>query len=43
MRYFQTLVVATHGLVKKFDKIPINDIDRAERIRNKYFNNKEKK
>ena len=38
-----TLVVATHVLVKKFDKIPINDIERAERIRNMYFNNKEKK
>jgi len=38
----QTLVVATHGFVKKVDKVPINELERAERIRDKYFNNKEK-
>lgn len=39
----ETLVLATHGLVKKVDKVPANEIDRAVRLRNKYFNNKEKK
>lgn len=39
----QTLVVATHGFVKKVDKVPINEIERAEQIRDKYFHNKEKR
>ncbi|MDI1235473.1 MAG: type II toxin-antitoxin system RelE/ParE family toxin [bacterium] len=33
----QTLVIATHGFIKKVDKVPANEIDRAERIRDKYF------
>jgi len=36
----ETLVIATHGFVKKVDKISGNEIVRAERIRDKYFNNK---
>jgi len=36
----ETLVIATHGFVKKVDKVPGNEIERAERIRDKYFNNK---
>lgn len=32
-----TLVVATHGFIKKTDKIPANEIERAVRIRNQYF------
>ncbi len=39
----ETLVIATHGFIKKVDKIPGNEIDRAERLRNKYFLNKQKK
>ena len=39
----ETLVIATHGFVKKVDKVPSNEIERAERIRDKYFNNKLKK
>ena len=39
----ETLVIATHGFVKKVDKVPSNEIERAERIREKYFNNKVKK
>jgi phage-related protein len=35
-----TLVIATHGFIKKVDKVPNNEIDRAVRIRNNYFNNK---
>ena len=38
-----TLVIATHGFIKKVDKVPINEIDRAERLREKYFQNKLKK
>lgn len=39
----ETLVFATHGFVKKVDKVPSNEIERAVRIRDKYFNNKLKK
>ena len=39
----KTLVFATHGFVKKVDKVPSNEIERAVRIRDKYFNNKLKK
>ena len=33
----KTLVFATHGFIKKVDKIPISEIERAENIRKKYF------
>ena len=36
----ETLVIATHGFIKKVDKVPTNEIDRAVRLRDKYFNNK---
>jgi phage-related protein len=36
----ETLVIATHGFIKKADKVPTNEIDRAVRLRDKYFNNK---
>jgi phage-related protein len=36
----ETLVLATHGFVKKVDKVPKNEIDRAVRIKEKYFENK---
>ncbi len=39
----ETLVMATHGFVKKSDKVPINEIDRAVKIRENYFENKQKK
>ena len=35
-----TLVFATHGFIKKVDKVPSNDIDRAKVIRTRYFENK---
>lgn len=38
-----TLVIATHGFIKKVDKVPANEIDRAVRLRDKYFDNKLKK
>lgn len=39
----ETLVMATHGFIKKVDKVPANEIERAVRIREKYFDNKLKK
>ena len=36
----KTLVIATHGFIKKVDKVPANEINRAIRLRDKYFNNK---
>ncbi|TVQ12238.1 MAG: type II toxin-antitoxin system RelE/ParE family toxin [Balneolaceae bacterium] len=38
----ETLVVATHGFIKKADKVPANEIDRAIRLKDTYFNNKQK-
>ena len=32
-----TLVVATHGLVKKRDKVPSKEIDKATALMNSYF------
>ena len=37
-----TLVYATHGFVKKTDKINPKEIDKAEAIRTAYFENKKK-
>ncbi|GLU54868.1 type II toxin-antitoxin system RelE/ParE family toxin [Dyadobacter frigoris] len=39
----KTLVFATHGLIKKVDKIPANEIQRAIKIRTRYFESKLKK
>jgi phage-related protein len=39
----QTLVFATHGFIKKVDKVPVNEIKRATNIRRKYFESKLKK
>lgn len=39
----ETLVMATHGFVKKVDKVPENEIERAIRIRERYFETKSKK
>jgi len=39
----KTLVFATHGLIKKVDKVPSNEIVRAVKIRYKYFESKLKK
>jgi phage-related protein len=38
-----TVVISTHGLVKKTDKIPKSEIERAEKLREKYFNEKSSK
>lgn len=36
----ETLVIATHGFIKKQDKIPRKEINRAVKIRLLYFQNK---
>ncbi|HMG16182.1 MAG TPA: type II toxin-antitoxin system RelE/ParE family toxin [Saprospiraceae bacterium] len=36
----ETFVIATHGFIKKLDKVPANEIVRAERLRDKYFQNR---
>ncbi|MBK7099454.1 MAG: type II toxin-antitoxin system RelE/ParE family toxin [Sphingobacteriales bacterium] len=38
-----TVVISTYGLIKKTDKIPKSEIDRAEKLREKYFNDKNNK
>jgi mRNA-degrading endonuclease RelE of RelBE toxin-antitoxin system len=35
-----TFVIATHGFVKKVDKIPVTEIEKAENIRDLYFEDK---
>lgn len=39
----ETFVLATHGFIKKVDKVPSNEIDRAVKIKTKYFESKLKK
>lgn len=39
----ETLVIATHGFIKKVDKVPENEIDRAGRLRGRYFKTKKNK
>ncbi len=36
----ETLIIATHGIIKKTQKTPQQDITKAERIRKEYFNGK---
>lgn len=38
-----TIVVATHGIIKKTQKTPKKEIDKAAELMNKYFQNKNKK
>uniref|UniRef100_UPI00404B4C5B type II toxin-antitoxin system RelE/ParE family toxin n=1 Tax=Flavobacterium sp. TaxID=239 RepID=UPI00404B4C5B len=37
----ETLVVSTHGFIKKRSKVPENEIQKAIKIREKYLENKE--
>jgi len=32
-----TIVISTHGLIKKTDKIPQSDLEKAKKLRNLYF------
>jgi phage-related protein len=36
-------VISSHGLIKKTDKTPKGEIERAEKLREKYFNDKNNK
>lgn len=33
----KTLVISTHGIIKKVDKVPKNEIEKAMKIRTEYF------
>ncbi len=37
-----SLVIATHGFIKKTQKTPIHEIAKAEALRKEYFSNKQK-
>ena len=39
----ETLVVATHGFIKKTQKTPKNEIEKAEQMRREYFKLKNRK
>jgi len=36
----ETVVISTHGIVKKTGKTPKSDLEKAERLRKAYFENK---
>ncbi len=38
-----TLVISTHGFIKKRSKVPDNEIQRASQLRSKYFEDKQPK
>jgi phage-related protein len=38
----ETLVISTHGIIKKTDKVPEKEIEKAELLRQKYFKSKTK-
>ena len=38
----ETLVIATHGFIKKMEKVPAKEVDRAIRLKDKYFESKTK-
>ena len=38
-----TIVISTHGLVKKTQKTPSSEIEKAERVRKEYFKSKKMK
>jgi phage-related protein len=37
-----TLVISTHGFIKKHNKVPDNELQKAKQLRIKYFEDKEK-
>ncbi|NTS40354.1 type II toxin-antitoxin system RelE/ParE family toxin [Flavisolibacter sp. BT320] len=39
----ETLVIATHGFIKKVDKVSAKEIERAENLRKKYVEEKQRK
>lgn len=38
----ETLVIATHGFIKKVDKVPAKEINRAVGLKDKYLESKTK-
>lgn len=38
----ESLVIVTHGIIKKTSKMPKKEIEKAERIRQEYFKHKNK-
>jgi phage-related protein len=36
----ETLVISTHGIIKKTDKTPIKELEKAKKLRSLYFENK---
>lgn len=36
----ETLVISTHGMIKKVSKVPKTEIEKAEKLRIEYFNQK---
>ena len=36
----ETLVISTHGIIKKTDKTPFKELEKAEKLRSLYFENK---
>ena len=36
----ETVVISTHGIIKKTDKTPLGDIEKAENLRKLYFEQK---
>jgi phage-related protein len=38
--FIETIVISTHGIIKKTDKTPSEDIVKAERLRKLYFKQK---
>ena len=38
-----TLVIATHGVIKKSNKVTKSEIEKAKKIKDKYFENKRRK
>ncbi|MBK8720964.1 MAG: type II toxin-antitoxin system RelE/ParE family toxin [Saprospiraceae bacterium] len=40
---YEKIVISSHGFIKKTDKTPKSEIEKAERLRKQYFNEKKKK
>ena len=38
----ETLVIATHGIIKKTEKMPAKEIEKADKLRKNYFKQKNK-
>ncbi|WP_339793070.1 type II toxin-antitoxin system RelE/ParE family toxin [uncultured Imperialibacter sp.] len=39
---FDTVVISTHGIIKKTGKLPKSEIERAEKLRLRYFDDKKR-